>query len=133
VEVGSAYRMLGRREILNMLASGLIEFGAHSRSHAALAGLSEESSRQEIADSLADVGRLTGRPCRLFAYPHGERGGSDAGAIAILAASGPRTSVAGGSDRSDEAAALELGRYSVGPETTRSEFCVRVHLRAEKH
>ena len=56
----SAYRMLATEEIRAMAASGLVEFGAHTCSHAILSGLSPGERTREIAASLAAVERLTG-------------------------------------------------------------------------
>jgi peptidoglycan/xylan/chitin deacetylase (PgdA/CDA1 family) len=67
----SPYRLLARAQIQAMARSGLIEFGAHSVTHAILSRLSLEERRREIRQSLEEVEGLTGRPCRLFAYPNG--------------------------------------------------------------
>jgi hypothetical protein len=134
VDVGSPYRILSQSEILSMAASGLVDFGAHTRSHAILSGLNDESCRREIVDSVADVTRLTGRPCRLFAYPNGQPRNYNAHALAVLSACGVRgavTTVAKGNDA--RTPALELGRYDVGAGITAAECRSGVHLCARRH
>jgi peptidoglycan/xylan/chitin deacetylase (PgdA/CDA1 family) len=68
---GFPYRMLDCAAIQAMAASGLIEFGAHTVSHAILSHLSPSDRMHEIRQSLQDVERLTGKSCHLFAYPNG--------------------------------------------------------------
>lgn len=59
------------KDIAAMQASGLVEFGAHSLTHANLTTLDDAAAKQEIVQSKTDVEQLTGVPCRCFAYPYG--------------------------------------------------------------
>lgn len=123
VEEGSPYRMLDSGAVREMLRSGLVEFGAHTRTHAVLSLLPPEAQRREIEGSLGAVRRLTGRPCALFAYPNGGPSDYDAVTLRLLARAGVRlaaTSIPGvngtGTPR------LELRRYPVGPEPDLAAF-----------
>lgn len=48
-----------------------LSWGAHSRTHPALNGLSTDSARSEIAGSARDLETVLGHPVRTFAYPYG--------------------------------------------------------------
>jgi peptidoglycan/xylan/chitin deacetylase (PgdA/CDA1 family) len=50
----------------------LVTIAAHTCNHLALAKLSAEDARREIADSVARVARELGKPCRHFSYPYGD-------------------------------------------------------------
>ena len=67
-----------------MADSELIEFGAHTHTHAILARLSTNQVRREITESLEAVRKLTGRPCILFSYPNGGPEDYDERALRIL-------------------------------------------------
>jgi peptidoglycan/xylan/chitin deacetylase (PgdA/CDA1 family) len=71
IPLESPYSMLRHSDIREMVDSGLIEIGAHTMSHAILSRLSEKERRAEISGSIAAVHELTGRSCRVFAYPNG--------------------------------------------------------------
>jgi len=124
----SEYRMLAAQEIREMAGSGLIDFGGHTCSHAILSGLSAAERATEIAGSLAAVERLSGAPCRLFAYPNGrpiDYGPSDVAALEAGGITVAVTMVKGPNGRT--AAPLELRRYGIGGETTLAEFQLLVH------
>jgi peptidoglycan/xylan/chitin deacetylase (PgdA/CDA1 family) len=117
IEAGSPFRILNREAIAEMAASGLIEFGAHTRSHAILSRLPPEARRDEIEQSLSAILKLTGRRCELFAYPNGTGHDYDVESIRILEANGVRAAVTvtwGANDRATPT--LELRRYGVGPD-----------------
>ncbi|MCC6493540.1 MAG: polysaccharide deacetylase family protein [Pirellulales bacterium] len=60
-------------EIRAMAAAG-VEIGAHTRRHADLAALPDESAlEEEIAGSKHDLEAITGRPVRYFAFPFGQQ------------------------------------------------------------
>ena len=48
-----------------------MELGSHSLSHFDLRKLSDAELAAELSDSKQAVEAITGRPCRLFAYPYG--------------------------------------------------------------
>ncbi len=60
--------------IQEMRASGLVEFGAHTVSHANLLRLPAADARHEIAESRHDLENLLGGEVRHFAYPYGRAG-----------------------------------------------------------
>lgn len=125
---GSPYRMLATGEVTEMAGTGLIEFGAHTCSHAILSGLSTAERSREIINSLAAVQRMTGSPCTLFAYPNGRV--IDYAACDVITLHDTNTSVAvttvtGPNDRS--VPALEMRRYMVGPGTSLAQFKLLTH------
>jgi peptidoglycan/xylan/chitin deacetylase (PgdA/CDA1 family) len=63
-------KKLSEAQIQEMMASGLIEFGAHTLHHVNLTTLSTEDARRELEGSRQRVIELTGQ-CRSFAYPFG--------------------------------------------------------------
>jgi peptidoglycan/xylan/chitin deacetylase (PgdA/CDA1 family) len=125
---GSEYRMLASQEIREMAGSGLIDFGAHTCSHAILSGLSPAERTAEIAGSVAAVERLSGVSCRLFAYPNGrpiDYGPSDVAALEAAGIAVAVTMVEGPNGRT--AAPLEMRRYGIGGATTLAEFQLLIH------
>lgn len=116
-------------QIRTMQDSGLVEFGAHTVNHINLKNSPPDQAHQEIATSKADVERLTGVPCRSFAYPFGrylpehvdmvrEAGFTtavtvrkDIAPIALAPLEIPRISVNGKASALQFAIALRTGRY----------------------
>ncbi len=60
-------------EIRQMDRSGLIEFGAHTVSHAILSKVSDQQAEQEMVGSKTRLERELNHPIRHFAYPNGTR------------------------------------------------------------
>jgi peptidoglycan/xylan/chitin deacetylase (PgdA/CDA1 family) len=119
LDVEPAYRLLNNRAIAEMNESGLVEFGAHTCSHAILSRLSSKQQRQEIEDALTAVRKLTGRPCRYFAYPNGLSGDYDDRTLEILRENRVRAALtATPGINVPKTPLLELRRFSVGPKTT---------------
>lgn len=58
-------------ELRDLAEDPLVTIGAHTRSHFALAKLSEGEARAEMAESIARVEKELKRPCRHFSYPYG--------------------------------------------------------------
>ena len=58
-------------EIRALASDPLVTIGAHTTHHYALAKLSAQEARREIADSVARVAQELGKPCRHFSYPYG--------------------------------------------------------------
>ena len=58
-------------ELRELAKDPLVTIGAHTRGHHALAKLSDDEARAEMADSIARVEKELGRPCRHFSYPYG--------------------------------------------------------------
>jgi peptidoglycan/xylan/chitin deacetylase (PgdA/CDA1 family) len=128
IPCGSVYRMLTTHEIREMAATGLIEFGAHTRSHAILSRLPQAERTEEIASSLAAVEQLTGAPCRLFAYPNGrtlDYGPADVAVLRERNVTAAVTTVDGPNEAS--VSALEMRRYCIGAGTSLAQFKLLTH------
>ena len=123
LETNSPYRMLTCAAIHQMEQSQLVEFGAHTKSHAILKRLSPHDRKDQIEGSITAVEKLTGRPCRLFAYPNGQRDDYDEGCVDLLAAVGVKaavTAIAGLNDA--RTPPLELKRIGVGGDVGFEDF-----------
>jgi peptidoglycan/xylan/chitin deacetylase (PgdA/CDA1 family) len=128
VEPESPFRMLSYSAIDQMRASGLIEFGAHTHSHAILSRLSSDARRQEIGRSVEAVTALTGSPCEFFAYPNGQTEDYDEEAMSMLQSSGVKVAVTaqtGPNKVGDDL--LKLRRYGFGVDDTLLHFHVTAH------
>jgi peptidoglycan/xylan/chitin deacetylase (PgdA/CDA1 family) len=128
IEVGSPYRMLNRDAIAEMVASGLIEFGAHTHQHIILSRLPTEEQLTEIGRSVDAIHELTGGPCKYFAYPNGRKRDYDSESMKHLEACGIQmavTTIAGPNNRSTPA--MELRRYGIGAGLPIAEFQLMVH------
>jgi peptidoglycan/xylan/chitin deacetylase (PgdA/CDA1 family) len=58
-------------EELIRLNEGGVSIGSHSQNHSILTQLEESRVAAELVDSKAEIERVLGRPCTLFAYPNG--------------------------------------------------------------
>lgn len=123
IPVDSPFRMLDPGAIAEMSYSGLVEFGAHTATHAILSALPLESRCNEIRASLNAVKALTGKPCTLFAYPNGGKQDYDAQTLSILQQCGVKAAVTSipGSVGSGSSL-LELRRYPIGPGLSMQQF-----------
>jgi peptidoglycan/xylan/chitin deacetylase (PgdA/CDA1 family) len=128
IEIGSPYRMLSHTAIKEMSASGLIDFGAHTHTHAILSHLSATQRLAEIERSTMVVRELTGRPCELFSYPNGRAQDYDANVVQMLQSCGVSTSVTTSEGPNDCATSvMELKRYAIDPDVTSARFQMKVH------
>jgi peptidoglycan/xylan/chitin deacetylase (PgdA/CDA1 family) len=59
-------------ELRALAADPLVTIGAHTRRHLAVAKLSDDEARAEIAESVARIERELGRTCRHFSFPYGD-------------------------------------------------------------
>ncbi len=87
---GRAGRLLSRDEAAELSARGM-ELGSHAMTHSDLRKLGDADLRAELEDSKAAIEDVTGRPCRVIAYPfglHDERVESAARAAGYEAALG---------------------------------------------
>ena len=124
----SPFRMLDNQSIAEMSASGLIEFGAHTATHTILSRVDEARAKQEITSSIEDTQRLTGKPCRLFAYPNGKPSDYNDAIVSFLDNSGIEAAVTTRDGASTESTpALELNRYGIGANLSILPFILRVH------
>lgn len=69
--VRPSHRPLSVEDLRDLMDGGLIEIGAHTRSHQLLSARSESEQRDEIIGSKDALERITGRDVRSFAYPYG--------------------------------------------------------------
>lgn len=67
---GAAYPLLDKPQIDAMRAAGF-SFHSHSRHHAELTGLSDDTLYDELAGSRAELTRLLGQDVSYLAYPYG--------------------------------------------------------------
>ncbi len=77
-------------QLQEIAKSGLVEIGAHSVDHLALAGISQEKQAFEIAQSKVQLEQKLEKPVTAFAYPYGS---FDISAIQIAKQSGFRSAV----------------------------------------
>jgi peptidoglycan/xylan/chitin deacetylase (PgdA/CDA1 family) len=70
----SSHRTLTAPELRELASGGLIEVGAHTRTHPVLASLSISEQWKEIAGSARRLKELIGRNVSSFAYPYGWHG-----------------------------------------------------------
>ena len=128
IETDSPFRMLDETAIVEMVASGLIEFGAHTQNHAILSLLSDEERRYEISESIRTTRELTGQPCRYFAYPNGRLKDYNIATVRDLMAYGIQMAVTSVSGPNDMATpTMELRRYGIGANLPMAKFQLRVH------
>ena len=128
IETDSPFRMLDETAIVKMTGSGLIEFGAHTHTHAILSQLSDKERYNEIRQSIDTVYKLTGRPCRYFAYPNGRAEDYNIKTIRDLETCGIQigvTTISGPNNRMTPA--MELRRYGVGADLPMAGFQLMVH------
>ena len=128
IEPGSPYRMLDERAVRDMAGSGLVDFGAHTRTHAILSRLPAADQRREMESSLSTVERLTGKPCTLFAYPNGRRCDYSEETISMLQHLGVDaafTAVEGPVTAADRP--MEMRRYGIGADMGFATFQLHVH------
>ena len=95
----SSRRPLTVQEVVALAGGDLIEVGAHTVNHPALASISIKEQREEIIRSKGDVEGIIGAPVRGFSYPHGSYTKATADAVraagfayACVAAPTPLTS-----------------------------------------
>jgi peptidoglycan/xylan/chitin deacetylase (PgdA/CDA1 family) len=67
---GDAGRLMTRDEAAELSARGM-ELGSHAMTHSDLRKLDDTTLEAELAESKAAIEDLTGRPCRVIAYPFG--------------------------------------------------------------
>jgi peptidoglycan/xylan/chitin deacetylase (PgdA/CDA1 family) len=60
-------------ELHELQRGGIVEIGAHTRTHPMLAALPADAQLDEIAGSRSDLADWLGQPPRAFAYPFGHR------------------------------------------------------------
>lgn len=128
IESNSPYRLLSQAEIDEMRDSDLIEFGAHTCSHAILSRLSAEEQKQEIEGCKTAIEQMIGRSCDHFAYPNGSTQDHDPVTAQLISDAGFASCVnmrPGANFKDTER--MHLYRYGIGSDTTFSRFKLMVH------
>jgi peptidoglycan/xylan/chitin deacetylase (PgdA/CDA1 family) len=72
--VRSTHRSLSVDEVRALASTELVDIGAHTVTHPALAALPAALQRDEVTQSKAHLEELLGRPVSWFAYPFGSSG-----------------------------------------------------------
>jgi peptidoglycan/xylan/chitin deacetylase (PgdA/CDA1 family) len=67
---GDEGRLLDAGDAKALVEAGM-ELGSHTMSHPDLRKLTDEDLMSELEGSKAAIEKITGRPCRTFAYPYG--------------------------------------------------------------
>ena len=125
---GSPFRILDVRSIQSMLESGLVEFGAHTQTHAILSLLSPEDQKKEIANSIEEVRRLTGERCRFFAYPNGRPQDYNRTTVRLLGENAITAAVCTSSGPNDaDTSLMALKRYNVSCNLSMPMFQLQAH------
>jgi peptidoglycan/xylan/chitin deacetylase (PgdA/CDA1 family) len=128
IAMGSPFRMLDKKAIGEMAASGLIEFGAHTHRHSILSHLSDGERENEIRRSTDAVYELTGQRCKYFAYPNGRAEDYNSETIQDLKTCGVQAAVTTISGPNDPMTpVMELRRYGIGANLPMAEFQLMVH------
>lgn len=128
IENHSPYRLLSQTEIDEMRDSGLVEFGAHTCSHAILSRLSAEEQAREINGCKTAIENMVGRSCDHFAYPNGSTQDHDPVTAQLISDAGFASCVnmRPGANMPDTER-MHLFRYGIGSDTTFSRFKLMVH------
>jgi peptidoglycan/xylan/chitin deacetylase (PgdA/CDA1 family) len=82
------HRVLGRDQIAELAAGGLIEIGCHTITHPQLSALGLEWQREEIGGSKHNLEETIGRPVTGFAYPYGRDCDYTAETVALVQEAG---------------------------------------------
>ena len=126
--VDDPWRMLSSAAIREMVASGLVEFGAHTDTHTILTRVDADRAGREIDRSIRVTRDLTGRPCDLFAYPNGTAQDYDTVTTALLHDLGIRAAVTTRPGLNTAATPLlELRRDGIGGGHGLLTFPARIH------
>lgn len=83
-------RAMTSAELNHLAQDGLIELGAHTRTHPVLAALPADDQRAEILVSRSSLEAITGRPVLAFAYPYGQTEHFTEETVRIVEAAGLR-------------------------------------------
>jgi peptidoglycan/xylan/chitin deacetylase (PgdA/CDA1 family) len=127
-EPGSPYHMLRTDAIRALVRSGLIDCGAHTHNHAILSRLLPGEQQEEISSSIRLVETITGRTCKVFAYPNGSPGDYDNSSMTQLRTSGLGIAVSAISGPNSKGGSLlELRRYGIGSDLSFLAFKSLVH------
>lgn len=125
--VPSIYRPLSWEQVREMAASGVVEFGSHTCSHAIVTQIEREVLKQELMHSKQRIETEIGKPCTLFCYPNGAVGDFDDDVKHLLEELGYMAApVAISGDNRPGSDLFELKRYSVNDNQSMAEFAMIV-------
>lgn len=118
-------RKLSDAQVREMLASGLVELGAHTLTHANLPTLDDAVRRSEVLGAKEALEQQFGVPVTSFAYPFGIFGESD---VAAVRAAGYRNAVTtvDGIDAHPYADPLRIRRIKVSGKDNFLAFVLRL-------
>jgi peptidoglycan/xylan/chitin deacetylase (PgdA/CDA1 family) len=86
--VFASRRMIAAQDLVELAKDGLVEIGAHTVTHSALAGLSVTEQGEEIWRSMSHISEITGGPVTSFAYPFGHRSDYSSDTVKLLREAG---------------------------------------------
>jgi peptidoglycan/xylan/chitin deacetylase (PgdA/CDA1 family) len=112
-------------ELREVSREPLLTIGAHTRSHFALAKLSEADAKAEIAESVTRIEQEIGKPCHHFSFPYGDEGSAGEREFRLVRELGLKTAVTTrkGLIRRDHAARLTaLPRLSLNGDFQNSRY-----------
>ena len=123
IDRNSPSAMMDIDDVRRGIASGLLEFGAHSVTHPILSALDDEGVRREIEGSVQSIRQMVPQPSPCFAYPNGRPADFDSRCVSCLqdneipfAVSTTEAMNTPGAD------AYRLGRRGIGCDTSMLEF-----------
>jgi peptidoglycan/xylan/chitin deacetylase (PgdA/CDA1 family) len=105
-------------ECREMLASGLVSFGAHTHRHLILGRCQPETVHGEMQRNMALMEENLGQKVTTFAYPNGKTGDHSEATKAVLASLGIETALTTELGRNIPATADPLRLYRYVPKTT---------------
>jgi peptidoglycan/xylan/chitin deacetylase (PgdA/CDA1 family) len=88
LQARSTHRLLTDEELMALSGGRLIEIGAHTVTHPALAALPSRQQRDEIVASKKDIEERIGKPVHGFAYPYGQSGHFTQETVDLVATAG---------------------------------------------
>lgn len=113
-------------EVQTLVASGLIEIGSHTLTHANLPRLEPADRARELVESRLALQGLTGQPVDSFAYPFGLYGEADVAAARAAGYSNAVTTIEGIDSVNPRPDFLQLKRIKVSGKDTLYAFKCRM-------
>jgi len=86
----ASHRVLSDTQMRDLAAGGLVEIGAHTRTHPVLSVMSYDAQRAEIVESKRRIEDIVGRAVESFSYPFGTRSDYAAESLSIVREAGFR-------------------------------------------
>jgi len=122
-DVPAIYRALDWEHVREMIATGLVEIGAHTHRHFILGHSPLELIQSEVERCKSIIERETGRACRHFCYPNGGVGDFSEASEGIIRNLGfESTLTAIGGFNSSDCSPFLLKRLGVSNDLDRAQF-----------